>query len=679
MSYRELQGFLFAVAAAPDMVPPSNWIPVVLGEQEPAFDSGAQAQRLLGDLMALYNKLNSEVFANTVKLPKDCRFRDDVLSNLSDDAPVSQWCRGFVRGHSWLKESWDETVPDELDDELAALAITMSFFASRRLAEQYLAECSDRGKTLVDLAETFREVFPDAMARYAHLGRSIHQVLTSRQSRFAEKIGRNDPCPCGSGKKYKRCCLAAPADLLEQAARQVRRIQGDVEPRVVRFLHSLCGPGAIDRAWGEFACGYDDLEPDGPECQLFQPWLLYGWIPEIPGRAERSNTRSVAQLYLDDHAARLTPEEARFIQTTCDTPISFHDVVRVESGRRLRLRDILLQTEHEVFEQSASEMLRVGDVVYGRVVPYEKVTLIIGMGAVPLPPIEKRGPIRIRERLRKDFGEPTAAMILASAEQLRKLYLGVRDKLMNPAPPVLNNTDNEPIEFHTITCGVESIEAAFDALAPLAKGAAKEELLQDASFDADGRLKRVEFPWLKKGNKKHSSWENTVLGHVLLEGAKLTADVNSAARARRLQKEMRKRLGPTMRNLTVAIKPIDEAFSDQDRIRDTPEEQKQRMEEARWRASPEAREAMRQIQEQQWEEWIDDKIPALDGLTPREAVRRSDAREMVEALLLQFERHGVEAGEDAYDFNRLRRKLGLRTREIQAHTDHRRPGPDLMP
>ena len=52
---------------------------------------------------------------------------------------------------------------------------------------------------------------------------------------------------------------------------------------------------------------------------------------------------------------------------------------------------------------------------------------------------------------------------------------------------------------------------------------------------------------------------------------------------------------------------------------------------------------------------------------------------MVEALLLQFERHGVEAGEEAYDFNRLRRKLGLRTREIQGHTDHRRSGPDLMP
>jgi uncharacterized protein YecA (UPF0149 family) len=25
--------------------------------------------------------------------------------------------------------------------------------------------------------------------------------------RAAKRIGRNEPCPCGSGKKYKRCCL----------------------------------------------------------------------------------------------------------------------------------------------------------------------------------------------------------------------------------------------------------------------------------------------------------------------------------------------------------------------------------------------------------------------------------------------------------------------------------------
>jgi uncharacterized protein YecA (UPF0149 family) len=158
--------------------------------------------------MVLYNEINAEVFEGEVRLPEDCRFRDDLLSNLSEDAPVSQWSRGFIRGHSWLEESWDEYLPEELEDELGSLALTLSFFASQRLAERYLAECGTDEISLVDMAKTFRKVFPDAMAGYAHLGRSIHQALMEHQSHQPKKVGRNEPCPCGSGRKYKKCCGA---------------------------------------------------------------------------------------------------------------------------------------------------------------------------------------------------------------------------------------------------------------------------------------------------------------------------------------------------------------------------------------------------------------------------------------------------------------------------------------
>lgn len=44
-----------------------------------------------------------------------------------------------------------------------------------------------------------------------HDGRWVYVdgVMNPRPAqRSAEKIGRNDPCPCGSGKKYKKCCGA---------------------------------------------------------------------------------------------------------------------------------------------------------------------------------------------------------------------------------------------------------------------------------------------------------------------------------------------------------------------------------------------------------------------------------------------------------------------------------------
>jgi uncharacterized protein YecA (UPF0149 family) len=58
------------------------------------------------------------------------------------------------------------------------------------------------------------QVFPDAMLVYAHMGRAIYQALLESgapdldpSERF--KVGRNEPCPCGSGKKFKKCCGAA--------------------------------------------------------------------------------------------------------------------------------------------------------------------------------------------------------------------------------------------------------------------------------------------------------------------------------------------------------------------------------------------------------------------------------------------------------------------------------------
>lgn len=477
------------------------------------------------------------------------------------------------------------------------------------------------------------------------------------------EIGRNDPCPCGSGKKYKRCCQAGPLDLMEEAARRVRRIQDQLEPKLVRFVRSLHGERCLDEAWEEFACGCDELERDGPEMQLFHPWVIYDWIPELPGRAGRANNLSVARLYLNEHAAELRPEEARFLEKTFTAPISFHDVVEVERGRRLRVRDVILQSEQDVFEKSGSETLWVGDVIFARVVPYDGVALMIGSGAVALPPIEKQPILRLRERLRKNVGQPTPEMLLAGAREFRALYLSMRDKVMNPAPPVLNNTDGDPLEFHTITCEVESADAAFHALKSLAKGEAEEDLLHDATFDRDGRLRKVEFGWTKAGNRVHRSWENTVLGQVTIEGTKVTVEVNSAKRAQKIQAEIRKHLGGTARRLTVSIKPLEEALQDYDQIRDTPEEMKRRAADAAWRAGPEVQEMMRQVLERQWEGWVKEKIPALDGKTPFQAVRTPEGREMVEALLLQFERSGPEPSGHGYDFNRLRRKLGLRTHE----------------
>ena len=211
LTYHEVQGFLFTVVTAPELIPPSEWLPIIFAEEEAGYSNLDEANEILGHIMALYNTTNAAVLDPPTLLPGDCPLRDDVLANFEDAAPMTQWSRGFLLGHQWLEELWKETVPEELDDELGSILMTLSFFSSRQMAEDFHAETTTNEQSFETMADAIHRVVPRAVAQYAHMGRSIAEVLSGRTADAPEpthtaKIGRNEPCPCGSGKKYKRCC-----------------------------------------------------------------------------------------------------------------------------------------------------------------------------------------------------------------------------------------------------------------------------------------------------------------------------------------------------------------------------------------------------------------------------------------------------------------------------------------
>lgn len=70
-----------------------------------------------------------------------------------------------------------------------------------------------------------------------------------------------------------------------------------------------------------------------------------------------------------------------------------------------------------------------------------------------------------------------------------------------------------------------------------------DELIQDGKQDERGELVSIEFPWLKKGSQQHASWDNTVMGHIVIHHDQLTMDVNSQERADVIKGEIEVRLG----------------------------------------------------------------------------------------------------------------------------------------
>ncbi len=129
LRYHELQGFLFAVASAPELVLPSEWQPIIFADEDADFASLDEAQEILGQITALYNSINAAVLDAQPLLPADCPLRDDVLANFDDDAPIAQWSRGFLLGHQWLAELWED-LPDEVVEELDATLLIQSTASS---------------------------------------------------------------------------------------------------------------------------------------------------------------------------------------------------------------------------------------------------------------------------------------------------------------------------------------------------------------------------------------------------------------------------------------------------------------------------------------------------------------------------------------------------------------------
>ena len=210
MDYHELCGFLFSVACSPELVMPSEWLPPIFDDQDPGYADLDQANSVLQQIMGLYNDINLQVSESRVRLPDSCRLTERSSENFA--APLGRWSRGFLGGHNWLSEVWESSAPRELDEELGSCLMILSYFADPALAAAYRREGAGGELDEEQMAQNVVEVFDEAMAGYALIGSTLYRALNNLSSdrqpvAREDKPGRNDPCPCGSGKKYKRCCL----------------------------------------------------------------------------------------------------------------------------------------------------------------------------------------------------------------------------------------------------------------------------------------------------------------------------------------------------------------------------------------------------------------------------------------------------------------------------------------
>jgi len=210
LGYCELAGFFFALACAPQLVKPSEWLPVALGGAPP--ESGEEARRLIELVMALYNHINLQVLEREPSLPAAVEVRLAPMENFGPHAPLGRWAAGFGAGQLFVEEIWQPFVDEGADAEtidatLGRINVALSFFTNRELAGTWL-QSMPANPTLEEGARRALEAVDVSMKALAELGRGLEERSNAEQTAPPRraKVGRNEACPCGSGRKYKHCC-----------------------------------------------------------------------------------------------------------------------------------------------------------------------------------------------------------------------------------------------------------------------------------------------------------------------------------------------------------------------------------------------------------------------------------------------------------------------------------------
>jgi uncharacterized protein len=191
----ELDGLFTALVSGPMMIPPSRWLPAVWGDFEPAWENTRDLEVVISLMMRHMNS----IAATLMDWPED--FAPMFLEHEVEGkiyAIADDWCEGYIRGVALAADAWS----------VGGQPMTILLTPIRAFTSETDWRAHDLS-TDAEIDYILDAITPNVRAIHAWwLARRDHHAPASAPARRTEPhVGRNDPCPCGSGKKYKKCCL----------------------------------------------------------------------------------------------------------------------------------------------------------------------------------------------------------------------------------------------------------------------------------------------------------------------------------------------------------------------------------------------------------------------------------------------------------------------------------------
>lgn len=193
MDVSELDGMLTAVLSGPVVVEPDRWLVAVWGGEKniPRWKNEREMNRFIN----LSFKHMNDIAERLSDYPDQFEPMFGINEMEGQEfTVVEEWCFGYMRGVALT--DWS-ALPEALKADLDLIALHGSEENFSRLDEL----------TEEAFHESIAQIRPAALRLYAYWAANPQQPEPQQPVINGTKVGRNDPCPCGSGKKFKSCCL----------------------------------------------------------------------------------------------------------------------------------------------------------------------------------------------------------------------------------------------------------------------------------------------------------------------------------------------------------------------------------------------------------------------------------------------------------------------------------------
>ncbi len=484
---------------------------------------------------------------------------------------------------------------------------------------------------------------------------------------MSEKPGRNAPCPCGSGKKYKKCCLDND------------QMQGGYVQTPESWFLSSERTGTLWDDYMEiipFVAMYGkkimDFDEDGPEFKKLVSNFEKQFNPGEKGGITDSffmswmhfdlrfgiSLETVAERLLSDPMiSDLMEPGPSYIRHLSESYMTFYEIITstlrpdIAIVRELGTgRNFTVHHVRELFEIDPKP----GEIFFARRIGLPERSIFYTTPYIYDPETDAQFKRAVLAQ-EKDFVKGPRTELFSAGRQFAEsqkeaapfwawyILQGDRTDLSQISDFALTTTDGEEFVLTEIHFRIKDEVALRKRLSVL------------LSFQYD--KKEDSWIWLKSKSRNHPDAPRTILGHFSIQGDRLVAETNSWERAFRLRSKLKRHLS----SLIAFEKTL---YRDMYDVPELSPEEIESMEKANkeLNARPEIQEAIKKnLEYHYFNEWPKSKLPALGGLSPLQASRRRNERPKLEALIDDIDRlqNMPTSKMPEIDTNKLRRLLDL--------------------